>query len=428
MKFYWESYGCSANQADMERILGLLALAGFEPISDVKDSDFIILNTCAVKLTTENRMISRFRDLSRYGKPVIVTGCLPKMNLGRCLNECKGFAALLDPNSIDKIVDVVHRVLSGESGIIEFSSPKRELFSLPKLPTHKIIHIVPISFGCLGNCAFCGVKNVRERLVSVPIIEIRSDIERALRDGKKEFWLTSQDDGVYGWDIGTNLNVLLKSILEIDGVFRLRVGMMNPGGAKTLLPDIVSIFRDERLYKFIHVPVQSGSDRILRLMKRQHTVQDFVEVVEAFRSKYPDITISTDIIVGFPGETDEDFQMTYDLIDRVRPDIVNVSKFYPRPNTEAARMKKVPTDVISERTRLLSKLVDEIAEESNAKMVGREDIVLVSDVKGEQPVGRTSNYKQVFFDEDVDLGGFYRVKITKAGKRSLKVRVLEKFI
>jgi len=421
MKFYWESYGCSANQADMERILGLLALAGFEPISDVKDSDFIILNSFEEKVTTENRMISRFRDLSRYGKPVIVTGCLPKMNLGRCLNECKGFAALLDPNSIDKIVDVVHRVLSGESGIIEFSSPKRELFSLPKLPTHKIIHIVPISFGCLGNCAFCGVKNVRERLVSVPIIEIRSDIERALRDGKKEFWLTSQDDGVYGWDIGTNLNVLLKSILEIDGVFRLRVGMMNPGGAKTLLPDIVSIFRDERLYKFIHVPVQSGSDRILRLMKRQHTVQDFVEVVEAFRSKYPNITISTDIIVGFPGETDEDFQMTYDLIDRVRPDIVNVSKFGAHPSTLAVKMEKISNKVIKRRSKILSEIVKKVSLKRNKKWIGWEGEALIDEIgKNNTLVARNFAYKPIVLKADKKLfGKFVKVKIKNARKTYL---------
>ncbi len=425
MKVYWESYGCSANQADMERILGILKSMGFELTEDPRSADIIILNTCAVKLTTENRMISRYRALAKFGKPVIITGCLPRMNLKRCSRDCKGFAAILDPNAIDKLPEVLTRVLSGERGIVEFSQPHWDIFALPSVQLHKVIHIIPISYGCLGNCAFCGVKNVRGKLVSVPISEIRRDFELALKAGKKEFWITSQDNGVYGWDIGTNLNALLKALLEIEGKYRIRVGMMNPGGAKTLVPEIFEYFNDDRVYKFVHIPVQSGSNAILRAMKRQHTVEDFVELVDKFRSAVPDITISTDIIVGFPGETEEDFKATVDLIKETRPDIVNVSKFYPRPGTEAERMKKVPTQIISQRTRELAKLVEEIAYESNKRMVGRVEEILVSDEKDGKPVGRTGNYKQVFFDEPVELGEFYTAKIIRAGKRSLRAKLSE---
>ncbi len=428
MRVYWESYGCAANQADMERILGVLYSMGFTSVSDPERADLMLLNTCAVKLTTENRMISRYRSLSKYGKPIIVTGCLPRMNLDRCKEDCRGFSAIIDPNSIDKIPEIVSRVMSGEKGIIEFNAPNIKTFNLPHVSLHNFIQIIPISFGCLGNCAFCGVKNVRQKLVSVPIKDIRLEFERAIRLGKKEIWLTSQDDAVYGWDIGANLNTLLGNLLDVKGEFRVRLGMMNPGGARTLVPKLFDFFKDHRMYKFVHLPVQSGSDRVLELMRRQHTVGDFVDLVDAFRKEVRDITISTDIIVGFPGETDDDFGMTIDLLKMTKPDIVNVSKFYPRPNTEAARMKKIPTEVISERTREISRLVGEIAQESNKRMVGREEVVLVSDQKDGQPVGRTQNYKQVFLDEDVDLGDFYLVKIVGAGRRSLRGKLIRKFI
>ncbi len=426
MKLYWESYGCSANQADMERILGLLSEKGFTQVARPEHADLIILNTCAVKLTTENRMISRYKHLSKFGVPIIVTGCLPRMNTDRCLKECDGFSAIIDPNSIPELPAIVDRVLSGERGIVRFSDPNITAFSSPKLDLHKVIEIVPISFGCLGSCAFCGVKNVRGRLVSVPITSIRAYFEKALAKGKKEFWITSQDDAIYGWDIGTNLTHLLASLLEVPGEYRIRVGMMNPGGAKSLLPDILGVFADERVYKFIHVPVQSGSDKVLRLMRRQHTVQDFIDVVDAFRSEFPRATISTDIIVGFPGETDNDFEMTVDLIREIKPDIVNLSKFYPRPNTEATKMKKVPTRIISERARFLSHIVDELAADSNKRMVGLVDRLLVSSEKGGQVVGRMFNYKQVFFEgEPPRLGQFVDAEIVSAGRRSLVARVIQ---
>ncbi len=412
----------------MERILGILASLGFSETKDPRAADLIVLNTCAVKLTTENRMISRYKFLAKFDKPILVTGCLPRMNPERCRKECKGFAGLIDPNSIPRLPEVVKRIMSGERGIIVFSQPSSDLFSLPKIEIHPVIHIIPISFGCLGNCAFCGVKNVRGKLVSVPLTEIRRDFELALKNGKKEFWLTSQDDAIYGWDIGANLNQLLATLLEIPGKYRIRVGMMNPGGAKSLMPELVEYFRDPRVYKFVHIPVQSGSDEVLKRMKRQHTVKDFVDLVEAFRSEIPDITISTDIIVGFPGETDEDFQKTLGLLEETRPDIVNVSKFYPRPNTEAEKMKKIPTQIISQRTRILASLVDDLARESNARMVGKDSLVLVSDYRGDEPLGRTENYKQIFFEgRKPRLGEFVLAKIISAGKRSLKARIKQNY-
>ena len=402
----------------MERILGVLTNKGFGVTDIPSNSDLIILNTCAVKLTTENRMVSRFRELSTYNLPIIITGCLPRMNTSRCDKECAGFAAMIDPNSIDRLSEIVDRVMNGERGITLFSDPHWEIFNTPYTSTHPIIHILPISYGCLGNCAFCGVKNVRGRLVSVPIRNIRMDFEKALRSGKKEFWITSQDDAIYGWDMGATLNDLLSSLLEVGGDYRLRIGMMNPGGAMKLVPEIFNYFNDDRLYKFVHIPVQSGSDRVLTLMKRQHGVEEFRTLVDEFRKNVPDITISTDIIVGFPGETDEDFQMTVDLIEEAKPDIVNISKFYPRPNTDAARMKKVPTDVITKRTKELSAIVEKMSKKSNELSVGKVRRVLISDEKNGRFVGRTHNYKPVFLD-NVELGKFYNVKITSSTSKSL---------
>ncbi len=422
MYFYWESYGCAASTADMERLIGILVDEGFQPIDNPGDADFIILNTCAVKLTTENRMISRFKKLSLYKKPIIVTGCLPRMNLARFTRECSSFAAALDPASISEIGEIVRRVLAGEKAIVAFGDKWK--FDLPRVDLHPVIHIVPISHGCLGNCAFCGVKNVRGRLASVRLGDIVKDIKRALKSGRREIWLTSQDNGVYGWDIGTNMNELLERILSLDGDFRLRIGMMNPHGARSLLPGLIEHYNDPRVYKFAHVPVQSGSDKVLKLMNRQHTVEDFVYVANALKEGVDMMNISTDIIVGFPGEDDDDFSATVDMLKQVRPDITNVSKFYPRPNTGATNMRKIPTSTIADRSRKLADIVNKISLESNRRMIGKRFRVLASD-EGRRGniIARSPNYKQVII-KDAKLGEFYYVKVVSASLHSLNGEIL----
>ncbi len=222
------------------------------------------------------------------------------------------------------------------------------------------------------------------------------------------------DTGAYGIDQGTNLVKLLKCINGIDGNFLVRVGMINPEHASKMKKELADMMENGKLFRFLHVPVQSGSEKVCREMGRKHTVKDFEKIVSFFREKLPDITIATDIIVGYPTETKRDFQKTIRLVEKIKPDVVNLSKFTPRRGTRAAKMKQLPTKVIKERSRKMTGIIRRVCAEKNREYVGRILDVLVTE-KGK---GRTKNYKQVAF-ENAELGSWIKVKIKDANHSSL---------
>jgi MiaB/RimO family radical SAM methylthiotransferase len=253
-------------------------------------------------------------------------------------------------------------------------------------------------------------------LTSYPVEDIVARARLLLERGKKEIYLTAQDTGCYGLDIHSNLVELLKEILKIDGDYRLRIGMMNPNYALKMLNELIGIYRDDRVYKFLHIPVQSGSDRVIREMNRGYTTAQFEKIADRFREELEDICLSTDIIVGFPTETDADFKKTVELIKIVRPDIINVSKFYPRPNTAAARMKLLTTETLKKRSVALSKVCRKIILEQNKKYIGQVMECLVTD--RERKLARAHNFKQVFLDRRA--AGFVHAKIMDASHSCLK--------
>jgi MiaB/RimO family radical SAM methylthiotransferase len=240
-----------------------------------------------------------------------------------------------------------------------------------------------------------------------------------LENGAKEFWLTSQDTACYGRDLKTNLAELLKSVVDVDGDFHVRVGMMTPNLVVPFLDELIESFASEKVFKFIHLPVQSGDDEVLHKMRRFYTSAQFKEIVAAFRRFFPDITISTDIICGFPGETNSAFENTLELIRQVRPDIVNVSKFFARPKTSACEMQNdaVERDEIKWRSAEAAKLVKQVAAERNQRWAGWRGEILI-DEKGKVAgscVGRNFAYKPVSVKCSQDLlGKVLSVKVVKA--------------
>jgi MiaB/RimO family radical SAM methylthiotransferase len=238
--------------------------------------------------------------------------------------------------------------------------------------------------------------------------------------------LTGQDIGAYGKDVGVKLTDLVRRVVEIPGEFRVRLGMMNPNWVGEMLGEILDLYRNPKIYKFAHLPVQSGSDTVLEAMLRPYKVRDFVQIVEALRENVPQITIATDMIVGFPTERDEDFALSLELVRKTRPDIVNISKYAPRAGTAASRMKKLPVWIVSERSKLLSSTCAQISLESNLRMIGFEECVYVtaSNSKGKS-IGRTSNYKIVILQDSTLLGKMVLAKIIKAYPRYLEGTVLE---
>jgi MiaB-like tRNA modifying enzyme len=417
VKVFVKSFGCSTNLADGEVLAGCLAEAGYQIVNSVSAADIIIYNTCAVKGPTENRMIEILKRVPA-NKKLIVAGCLPLINFERLGREVR-FNGVVGPAAGDTIVSVVRRVLDGEKTVVlKGAVNAKPSLSLPHIHLNSVIGIIPINYGCLGACAYCCVVFARGHLRSYGVGEIVERVKKDLAMGVREFWLTSQDTACYGRDIGTNLAELLCALCDIEGDFKIRVGMMTPNMALDILEDLTQIFKSDKVFKFVHLPIQSGDNQILKSMRRFYSVADFKKIVSTFREKFPELTLATDVICGFPGEDKEAFRKTLQLIKEVKPDIVNVSKFFARPRTVAAEMPdSVPTPEIKRRSSIAAELARAIAMERNQRWIGWISEILIDEVGkfSGSWVGRNFAYKPVIVKSgDNLLGKIVKVKVVKA--------------
>lgn len=415
MQVFVKSFGCSTNLADGEVLAGCLVEAGYKLVNSVTSADVIIYNTCAVKGPTENRMIEILKRVPA-NKKVIVAGCLPLINFERLCREVR-FDGVVGPAAGDRIVEVVKRVFNGERVVaLEGAVNAKPSLNLPRLRLNPVISIIPVNYGCLGACAYCCVVFARGHLRSYGIQEIVERVKKDLAMGVQEFWITSQDTACYGRDRGMNLAELLNTLCDVEGSFRVRVGMMTPNMVLDILGDLIQAFKNEKIFKFIHLPVQSGDDQILERMRRFYSVEDFKRIVNAFRASFPEMTLATDVICGFPGEDEEAFEKTLQLIGEVKPDIVNVSKFFARPRTAAAEMQEtfVPFQEIKRRSSFVAKLAREVAFERNQRWVGWTGEIFVDEVGkiSGSWVGRNFAYKPITIRDAADLlGKTLRVKV-----------------
>jgi len=429
MQVFVKSFGCSTNLADGEVLAGCLAESGYKLLDSVTTADVIIYNTCAVKGPTENRMIEVLKRVPA-NKKVIVAGCLPLINFERLCKEVR-FDGIVGPATGDRIIEIVKRVLNGERVVaLEGAVNVKPSLNLPRLRLNPVISIIPVNYGCLGTCAYCCVVFARGHLRSYSIQEIVERVKKDLTMGVQEFWITSQDTACYGRDRGTNLSELLNALCDVEGYFRVRVGMMTPNVIMDILSDLIQAFKNEKIFKFIHLPVQSGDDQILKRMRRFYSVEDFKRIVNAFRTSFPDITLATDVICGFPGENEEAFEKTLQLIEEVKPDIVNVSKFFARPRTTAAEMQKsfVPFQEIKRRSSLAARLAREVAFERNQSWVGWTEEIFVDEggkISGSW-VGRNFAYKPIVVKSaDNSLGKTLYVKVVRALSTYLEGEIME---
>jgi threonylcarbamoyladenosine tRNA methylthiotransferase CDKAL1 len=404
-KFWIEAYGCSSSMNDSEIISGILRNEGYLISETPHDSSVNIIVTCSVKDATEHRMLHRIEKLTKLGSPLVVAGCLPKVT------EVVG-SAILDQKQVELEVNE--------------SLPK---LNIPKIHLNRVVSIVQIASGCLSECSFCQTKLVKGNLRSYRPGDIIRQIKSDVKQGCKEIWLSSTDNGCYGRDIGSNLASLLLQCCELDGEFKIRIGMMNPMYIPQLLSPLLDIFlHKSKVLKFLHIPVQSGSDRILRRMRRSHSALTFMKGVQFFRERIPNITIATDIIVGYPSETEEDFQQTVDLITKTEPDIVNISKYSARPGVLASSEKKVPSHITKRRTHTLDKLAKEISSARNSQWVGWSGEIIIDEVKDKFIQGRNFAYKPVVLApttnkqanmNDFSLGSEIKVSVFKFSNHAL---------
>ncbi|CAL5027441.1 unnamed protein product [Urochloa decumbens] len=422
---YVKTFGCSHNQSDSEYMSGQLSAFGYAITDEPEGADLWLINTCTVKNPSQSAMTTLISKCKNANKPLVVAGCVPQGSQG--LKELEGIS-IIGVQQIDRVVEVVEETLKGHE-VRLLSRKTLPSLDLPKVRKNKFIEILPINVGCLGACTYCKTKHARGHLGSYTIDSLVGRVKTVVSEGVREIWLSSEDTGAYGRDIGTNLPNLLNAIvaeLPVDRSTMLRIGMTNPPFILEHLKEIAAVLRHPCVYSFLHVPVQSGSDAVLTAMNREYTVGEFRKVVDTLYELVPGMQIATDIICGFPGETDEDFAETVNLVKEYQLPQVHISQFYPRPGTPAARMKKVPSNDVKKRSRELTSVFESFSPYQG--MEGKVEQIWITEIAtdGVHLVGHTKGYIQVLvIAPDSMLGTSADAKITSVGRWSVFGEVIE---
>ncbi|MBD3197329.1 MAG: tRNA (N(6)-L-threonylcarbamoyladenosine(37)-C(2))-methylthiotransferase [Candidatus Lokiarchaeota archaeon] len=434
--FFIETYGCSSNKADSNIMRDILKKSEYEE-KTFNEATFIIINTCAVKEQTENKIKARLKDLNKLtlknqNKRIIIGGCLPQINdnyLEKIKKIIPNYAAIIDLNTIFDISDILDEILEGKKNLVVLKKAHLDkAMHLVDYSEGKVTGIVPISEGCLGSCTYCCVKNARGRLRCYNPNNILLNVEHQLSQGIKQIYFTSQDCSIYQYnDIG--LFDILKEINSIDKDFFLRVGMINPRLLINDIDQIIKILKLQKVYQFLHIPIQSGSDDVLKRMKRPYLISEIINKINDLRDKFPYLTISTDIICGFPGESEYDFYKTINFIKWLKPEILNISKFTARPGTIAKNMEQLDSKLIKERSIRLTNLFKNSLKTLNLKWKDWEGrVLLLHRTKNKNQVfGRNHAYKNIFLDDqNAKVGDFVNVKIHEIKGFNLFGKIIEK--
>lgn len=401
------TWGCTFNQADSDALARALQKAGHS-LSGEAAADAVVYNTCSVKHATEQKIL---HAVKQQKKPLVVTGCLAQATPELVL-KADPRASLLGIPAQRKLAAAVEATAKGRR--VKWLAGKRSRLTAS---VSGVTARVRITEGCLGACSYCITRVARPGLQSFPLTDVRRVVEESVAAGAKEIQLCAQDTGCYGFDSGSSLPELLDAVCSVPGTFFVRVGMTNP---QHVSPALLKAFEHPKIYKFLHVPVQSGSDSVLKAMQRPYTVKKFKGIAKTFKKKFPFGSLATDVIVGYPTESKKDFRKTLDLLNAVNPDVVNVSRFSPRPRTPAARLKKLPTQELKRRSRQASALAKKISLENNERFVGKafQALVVEKGKAGKGVVARTLGYKPVVLKK-ARLGEFCGVRVTSAAASHL---------
>ena len=376
-RVYIETYGCRYNFGDTANLIEVLRHYGSFPVADPEQADVVVINTCTVVGSTERRMLRhlvRFRD-----KLLFVTGCMPMVQREAVFAVCSPI--LIPPAAI------------------------REAYRYVKTVAPASVGIVQIAQGCRGTCSYCITRKARGLLKSFPANEILEQAHAFIRDGAVEIQLTAQDVSSWGRDRGESFPPLLATMNRLPGNYRIRVGMMNPATVIEIIDDLLDAYDGDHIFRFIHLPVQSGSDPVLERMRRGYTVDDFERIVVAFRGRFPEIGLATDIIAGFSGETDNDFSRTLALVERVRPNKVNVTRYSRRPFTGLVPGEEIPDAIKKDRSRLLHACSERVYSSINAPYLGTiVPCVVTEKIRSGSVMARTPTYQGVVISQDLPPG------------------------
>ncbi len=395
-----ETYGCTLNRADSDIMEGLLKSRGMRVESgrfgNKKSHDYIIINTCTVKTPTEQRILDRIEKAAATGSKVIVTGCMAGANPDRILKAAPN-ASIVTTSNVHRIAEAIDSL--DRNLRIDYSSYSRN----DKLEYGKmygsVVARVPISEGCLSSCSFCETKFARGPLNSFSDKLILKAVEMNVGHGSKEIELTSQDVGAYGLDRGTNIGQLLAGIADIEGDFRVRVGMLNPEHLHKYIDELIEGYSDPRIYRFIHLPLQSASNKVLKDMDRRYTIEQFEAHLRELKAKVDGISIETDMIVGYPTETSSDFDESVGFIIRARPTFTNVSRFGARPHARASRLRQLANLEVKRRSSEMSRTARVVQREDLSRLVGSTRSVLITEENSISLIGRDDSYRIIALDK-----------------------------
>lgn len=412
MNVFIETYGCESNVSTTETIAGLLTDAGHK-IVPPDSADIVIINTCALQTVTENKILRRLSELNQQRKKTLVIGCLAEV-LKEKIEEVAPYASIAAISSVGHIADIVEK-MGANTRVMRFKDNPLKLIDLPKVKVNPFVAIIPIADGCLENCSFCIDRITRGTLISGEPDHIIREAQKAIAYGAKEIHLAAQDTAAYGLDIGVRLPALLRKLSTLPGDFKIKLGPMNPSNVIPILSDLVLAYNHPKIYRYLDMPLQSGSDKILSKMSRKYTKEQYKNIIAAFRKSYTNIAISTDVLIGFPGETDADFGETISVLNDVKPDNVNIYRFGARPLTKAAAMHEpMPSWKMKNRADEAKAAALKYADLRNENWLGWKGNVLVTEFDESTPIGRNYAYKPVMLSCNAKLGDVVSADIVKA--------------
>lgn len=423
--FHIETYGDSPYSSDSEQMAGLLQQAKFEPKEKLEEADIVILNTHRVKRSAVGTFCARVENIKKEYpyKIIIVAGCVAQAEPERFKN-----CTLVGMRQFHHIVEAVEETL--HNNIVKMLNVcEMPQLDFPKIRKNTFLEIIPITREGIRTVTFSKIKlPVQGRMQSYPPTDIINVVTTAVKEGVREIWLTSSDTASYGVDIDTNLPNLLKELLQIPGNFKIRLDKCNPAHLKKIKGELFPLFAHEKMFKYIHIPLQSGSNMVLKGMCSGSTKEEGTSLVQELWRIEPHLTLTTDIKIGYPSETEDDFWETLNLVRFLNPDTVNISRFTARPKTPAALLPSLPEEEIQRRIAVLTEIYLNISKLRNERWKEWEGNIII-DEKGIQQnewIGHNGYYKGVIVEGEFKIGDEIKIRIVKTGRLELRGELVER--
>jgi tRNA-2-methylthio-N6-dimethylallyladenosine synthase len=429
-RYFIQTFGCQMNVSDTARMTEVLARLGYRATEAAADADLILLNTCAIREKAEDKMLSalgRYRAMkTTRGAMLGVGGCVAQQEKDRLLKRVPYLDFVFGPDAIAKLPEILERVQKDRIRVVETAWVDSEEYVFPRAEPEtsrgKVSEFVTVMKGCDNVCSFCVVPHTRGREVSRPFVEVLAEVRDLVGVGVREVTLIGQNVNSYRG--GVSFAELLLRVAEVPGIERVRFTTSHP---HDLSDELVHAFGCQpRVAPHFHLPVQSGSNRVLKVMRRDYTVAEYLERLAKLRAARPGIAVTTDIIVGFPGETEEDFAATLALTEQVRYENQFSFIFSPRPKTAAgsheAEWGAVPHEVKIERLERVQRAQRSISAEIMSRLVGSQVEVLVegaSKFDASRRFGRTPENRTVNFVGDAPAGALVKVRVDSSTPNAL---------